>query len=54
VKKMTLKAVLLNPASQFKELVTKCRSIIVAGGTMQPVSEFQVRIFNYSPACLGC
>ena len=44
-KKETLKAILLNPASQFTELVSKCRSIIVAGGTMQPISEFQDQLF---------
>ena len=45
LKSSTLKAVLLNPASQFTELVSKCRSIIVAGGTMQPFSEFQDQLF---------
>ena len=44
-KKESIKALLLNPASQFTELVTKCRSIIVAGGTMQPISEFRDRLF---------
>ncbi len=40
-----LKVVLLNPASQFTDLVKECRSIIVAGGTMQPVSEFRDQLF---------
>ena len=44
-KKQSLKAILLNPSSQFTDLVSKCRSIIVAGGTMQPVSEFQEQLF---------
>ena len=44
-KKESIKALLLNPASQFTELVSKCRSIIVAGGTMQPISEFRDRLF---------
>ena len=44
-KKSSLKAILLNPASQFTDLVSKCRSIIVAGGTMQPISEFQDQLF---------
>lgn len=44
-KKPSLKAILLNPASQFTDLVSKCRSIIVAGGTMQPISEFQEQLF---------
>ena len=30
--KQTLKAIVLNPASKFTDLVSNCRSIIVAGG----------------------
>ena len=52
-KKQSIKAVLLNPASQFTELVSKCRSIIVAGGTMQPISEFQQQLFVSAGADLS-
>ncbi|CAD0197414.1 unnamed protein product [Chrysodeixis includens] len=36
-----LKYLLLNPAEHFAEVVKQCRSVIVAGGTMEPISEFQ-------------
>ena len=49
-KKKSLKVILLNPASQFKDLVAKCRSIIVAGGTMQPISEFEDQLFKAAGA----
>lgn len=29
---------MLNPAVHFMEVVEKCRSVIIAGGTMQPVN----------------
>ena len=37
-----VKYCLLDPASKFKDLADECRSIVVAGGTMQPTSEFRV------------
>ena len=49
-KKKSLKVILLNPASQFKDLVSKCRSIVVAGGTMQPISEFEDQLFKAAGA----
>ncbi|XP_056637298.1 ATP-dependent DNA helicase DDX11 isoform X2 [Diorhabda sublineata] len=36
---------LLNPSANFSDIVKKARSIIVAGGTMQPISEFRDRLF---------
>ncbi|XP_026322080.1 ATP-dependent DNA helicase DDX11 [Hyposmocoma kahamanoa] len=36
-----LKYLLLNPAEHFADVVTQCRSVIVAGGTMEPISEFR-------------
>ena len=36
---------LLNPAGQFQEIVKDARSVIVAGGTMKPISEFKNRLF---------
>ncbi|CAG9559763.1 unnamed protein product [Danaus chrysippus] len=36
-----LKYLLLNPAEHFADVVSQCRSVILAGGTMEPISEFQ-------------
>lgn len=44
--KSGLKFLLLNPAaSHFGDLVSQCRSVIVAGGTMQPIEEFRQQLF---------
>ncbi|XP_074605656.1 ATP-dependent DNA helicase DDX11 [Brevipalpus obovatus] len=40
VRSSTLKFILLDPANQFREIVEKTRSLILIGGTMEPVSEF--------------
>ncbi|XP_077295198.1 ATP-dependent DNA helicase DDX11 [Arctopsyche grandis] len=39
------KFLLLNPAVQFSNIVKESRSVIVAGGTMQPFSEFRDQLF---------
>ncbi|KAG7157562.1 ATP-dependent DNA helicase DDX11-like [Homarus americanus] len=44
-RKSSIKYLLLNPASHFHDVVTQCRSVIVAGGTMRPVSEFRDQLF---------
>ncbi|XP_045479917.1 ATP-dependent DNA helicase DDX11 [Harmonia axyridis] len=36
---------LLNPSSQFTDIVKDARSVIVAGGTMKPIGEFKNRLF---------
>ena len=50
----TLKYLLLNPAERFQEVVEQARSVVLAGGTMEPVSnhptmfrkrEFTIRRF---------
>ncbi|XP_055952306.1 ATP-dependent DNA helicase DDX11-like [Argiope bruennichi] len=41
----SLKFLHLNPASHFQDIVKEARSIIVAGGTMQPFSEFTEQLF---------
>lgn len=42
----TLKFILLDPAYQFKEVVEKSRSLVLIGGTMEPVSEFVDLLFT--------
>ncbi|GFY75105.1 hypothetical protein TNIN_61721 [Trichonephila inaurata madagascariensis] len=41
----SLKFLHLNPSSHFKDIVQEARSIVLAGGTMQPVSEFTEQLF---------
>ena len=41
----SIKYMLMNPSSQFKDIISECRSIIVAGGTMHPLSEFKDQLF---------
>jgi len=36
-----LKFLLLNPAVHFIDVLSECKSVIIAGGTMQPISEFK-------------
>lgn len=50
--KMKLQFLLLNPTENFKEVVNEARSVIVAGGTMKPISEFRDRLFVNSGATL--
>lgn len=45
----TLKFLLLNPAMHFAQVVKECRAMIIAGGTMQPVSDFREQLL----ACAG-
>lgn len=42
----SIRYLLLNPAIYFSKLVEECRSVIIAGGTMQPVSEFKEQLFQ--------
>ncbi|XP_072940109.1 ATP-dependent DNA helicase DDX11 [Epargyreus clarus] len=45
-----LKYLLLNPAEHFAEVVQQCRSVVVAGGTMEPINEFRSLLTNNSPS----
>ncbi|KAG8534573.1 hypothetical protein GDO81_019117, partial [Engystomops pustulosus] len=40
----SLKFLMLNPAVHFCEVLQDCRSVIIAGGTMQPVSDFKQQL----------
>lgn len=41
-----IKYLLLNPSSPFEEIKRDCRSIILAGGTMEPTFEFTEQLFK--------
>ncbi|XP_044729931.1 ATP-dependent DNA helicase DDX11 [Chrysoperla carnea] len=43
--KAYFKFLLLNPASRFMDIVKEAKSVIIAGGTMQPFSEFTDQLF---------
>ncbi|CAB3257841.1 unnamed protein product [Arctia plantaginis] len=43
-----LKYLLLNPAEHFSDVVKQCRSVIVAGGTMEPINEFEALLTGNS------
>ncbi|KAJ1973187.1 ATP-dependent DNA helicase chl1 [Dimargaris verticillata] len=42
-----LKYLLLNPADSFRDIVDSARSVILAGGTMEPVQELTRLLFGY-------
>ncbi|XP_074757381.1 ATP-dependent DNA helicase DDX11 isoform X1 [Athene noctua] len=42
----SLKFLLLNPAVYFAKVVEECRAVIIAGGTMQPVSDFREQLLS--------
>ncbi|XP_070554012.1 ATP-dependent DNA helicase DDX11-like isoform X2 [Ptychodera flava] len=42
----SIKFLLLNPAVHFSEIVEQCKAMVIAGGTMQPVSEFKQQLFS--------
>uniref|UniRef100_A0A8C0WM15 ATP-dependent DNA helicase DDX11 n=1 Tax=Castor canadensis TaxID=51338 RepID=A0A8C0WM15_CASCN len=49
VSQSSLKFLLLNPAVHFAQVVKECRAVVIAGGTMQPVSDFREQLL----ACAG-
>ncbi|OCF40610.1 chromosome transmission fidelity protein 1 [Kwoniella heveanensis CBS 569] len=55
---VTIKYVLLNPAERFREVVEQARSVVLAGGTMEPISDFLQQLFPTIPrdrfATLSC
>ncbi|CAG8490837.1 8736_t:CDS:10 [Paraglomus brasilianum] len=42
-----LKYLLLNPTGQFQDIVHEARSVILAGGTMEPMADFIEQLFPY-------
>lgn len=44
---ITLQYLLLDPATQFQEIVLSARAIILAGGTMSPMSDYTLHLFPY-------
>ncbi|XP_058061809.1 ATP-dependent DNA helicase DDX11 [Anopheles bellator] len=45
----SMKYLLLNPGARFEEIVQSCRSVVLAGGTMQPTEELTEQIFRNCP-----
>ncbi|KAI8330795.1 putative ATP-dependent RNA helicase DDX11 [Choanephora cucurbitarum] len=43
----SVKYMLLNPADAFKPIVEKAKSVILAGGTMEPISDFLSHLFPF-------
>uniref|UniRef100_A0A8C8VL55 DEAD/H-box helicase 11 n=1 Tax=Pelusios castaneus TaxID=367368 RepID=A0A8C8VL55_9SAUR len=46
LKSSSLKFLLLNPAVHFAKVLKECRAVIIAGGTMQPVSDFREQLLS--------
>ncbi|KAG0148021.1 hypothetical protein CROQUDRAFT_61025 [Cronartium quercuum f. sp. fusiforme G11] len=44
---VTLKYQLLNPSECFRDVVSETRAVILAGGTMAPISDFCTQLFPY-------
>lgn len=47
----SVKFLLLNPAVHFAHVLKECRAVIIAGGTMQPVSYFKVTTIHQDFCC---
>ncbi|RDW73743.1 hypothetical protein BP5796_07185 [Coleophoma crateriformis] len=46
---ISLKFQLLDPSPSFQEIVTEARAVVLAGGTMSPMSDFTSHLFPYLP-----
>jgi len=44
ITKSTIKFLLLNSSVYFEEVLSECRAVIVAGGTMAPIPDFVARL----------
>jgi chromosome transmission fidelity protein 1 len=47
---ITLKFLLLDPSTHFQDIVTEARAVILAGGTMSPMSDYTSHLFPYLPS----
>ncbi|KAI9783641.1 MAG: ATP-dependent DNA helicase chl1 [Candelina submexicana] len=47
---VVLRYMLLDPTHHFREVVEEARAVILAGGTMSPMSDYINHLFNYVPA----
>ncbi|KAL4080644.1 DNA repair helicase [Scleroderma citrinum] len=45
-----MKYVLLNPSTTFRDIVESARSVILAGGTMSPMSDVIAQLFTFLPS----
>ncbi|KAL5361862.1 helicase C-terminal domain-containing protein [Aspergillus floccosus] len=45
-----LKYMLLDPTNQFREIVEDARAVILAGGTMSPMTDYMDHLFSYVPS----
>ncbi|KAE8348952.1 helicase C-terminal domain-containing protein [Aspergillus coremiiformis] len=45
-----LKYMLLDPMNQFREIVDDARAVILAGGTMSPMTDYKNYLFSYVPS----
>ncbi|KAF2743829.1 DNA repair helicase [Sporormia fimetaria CBS 119925] len=44
---ITLRYMLLDPTNHFKEIVEEARSVILAGGTMSPMADYEQHLLSY-------
>jgi chromosome transmission fidelity protein 1 len=47
---LTLRYLLLDPSSHFREIVDSARAVILAGGTMSPLEDHSHQLFPYLPS----
>lgn len=47
---ISLRFLLLDPSSHFQEIVSSARAVILAGGTMSPMSDYTSHLFPYLPS----
>lgn len=45
-----LKFLLLDPSNHFQEIVSSARAVVLAGGTMSPMSDYTSHLFPYLPS----
>lgn len=51
-KQTSLKYILLDPSVHFEDILTKCRSVVLCGGTMKPFEDYINQLFK--PLNIGC